>query len=73
MKRENLIKGMIFSNGEESLQLESKDGSNVWYCIYLHGEIEEENIRHDYIFTNKIYGYKLVGFRAEDVLIGKEL
>ncbi len=65
MKREELVKNMVFSDGEETLVLQSKDNRNIWDCEVITGN-SDEYIRHDYIFTDKHAGYKLVGFKIGD-------
>lgn len=66
-KRSNLVKGMVFStaDGSDLIQLVYKDSRNIWNVSVLNGD-KNEYIRHDYIFTDRSHGYRLIGFNPSD-------
>lgn len=70
MKRENIVRGMVFSNGSEILTLIEKDNRNIWTVDVQNGA-QDEYIRHDYIFTDKSHGYELIGFNIEGQIFGE--
>ena len=57
-KRNQLIPGMIFSNGDEYIQLLRRGTNNIWECYTPNNE--DEYIRHDYIFTEHQHGFLLI-------------
>lgn len=56
--RKQLIPGMVFTNGDEYIQLLRIGTNNIWECYTPNNE--EEYIRHDYIFTNPEHGFDLI-------------
>ena len=69
MKRENLVKGMVFQNENEgeTLVLIKCDSRNIWEVGIDTGK-SDEYLRHDYIFTDERHGYSFVGFMIDNTI-----